>query len=175
MRRLLFVLPILAFAGLAALFWKGLSGPPPSTLPSPLIGRPAPGIALPPLDAAVHGFDRADLAAGHPTLVNFWASWCAPCREEHPLLMALAAEKGIALYGVAYKDTPDKARAYLDDLGNPFARVDADMVGRVSIDWGVTGVPETFVVDGAGIVRAHYAGALTQEVLARVILPALGK
>jgi cytochrome c biogenesis protein CcmG, thiol:disulfide interchange protein DsbE len=172
MRRLLFVVPVVAAGLLAMLFYVSLSGPPPSELPSPLVGKPAPIFILPAL-AGAQGFTRGDLAQGHATLVNFWASWCAPCRVEHPLLAALAAQKNIALYGMAWKNKPGQARAFLDELGNPFTRIDVDENGRASIDWGVTGVPETFVVDGNGIIRAHYAGPLTPEVLSQIILPGL--
>lgn len=173
MKALRFVVPVIVLAGLAALFYSGLQSGPPGELPSPLIGKPAPNFSLPALDSHTHGFARADLQ-GHPTIVNFWASWCPPCRVEHPMLMALARERGVVLYGVAYKDAPEKARAFLDELGNPFARVAMDRAGRVAIDWGVTGAPETFVVDAQGTVRAHVSGALTPEIFERVIRPALG-
>ncbi len=172
MKRLLFVLPVVAVALLATLFYVNLSGPPPSELPSPLIGKPAPGFALPALPGA-QGFTHADLTAGHVTVVNYWASWCTPCRAEHPLLAALAAQHDVTLYGIAWKNKPGEAQAFLAALGNPFARVAADETGRTGIDWGVAGVPETFVVDGHGVIRAHYAGPLTPEILSRIILPAL--
>jgi len=169
-----FAVPVVVLAGLAALFYAGLASGPPGALPSPFIGKPAPDFSLPALDARTHGFARADLR-GHPTLVNFWASWCPPCRVEHPMLMALARDQGIVMFGVVYKDAPEKARAFLDELGNPFSRVAMDRDGRVAIDWGVTGAPETFVVDAQGIVRAHVVGALTTEIFDRVIRPALGR
>jgi len=171
LKRFLLLIPAVLFAGLVWLFYAGLSGPPPSVLPSPLVGKPAPDFTLPALSGG--GFARADLATGHATIVNFWASWCAPCRVEHPLLEALAARGDIRLYGVAWKNKPELARGFLDELGNPFARVDLDETGRMGIDWGVAGVPETFVVDGQGIIRAHYAGPLTPEIVSQIILPAL--
>jgi cytochrome c biogenesis protein CcmG/thiol:disulfide interchange protein DsbE len=174
-KRLLFLVPVVVFVVLAGFFYAGLQGPPPSVLPSPLIGKPAPDFTLPPLDGQAQGFTRAELATGHPTIVNFWASWCAPCRIEHPVLEALAAKKGIALYGVDYKDTPKDARALLTELGDPFGKIVTDREGRAAIDWGVTGVPETFVVDGKGIIRVHYAGPLSDEILERLILPAMAK
>lgn len=171
MKRFLLLIPAVLFAGLVWLFYAGLSGPPPSQLPSPLVGKPAPEFTLPALSGG--GFSHADLAKGEPTVVNFWASWCAPCRVEHPLLEALAARGNIRLYGVAWKNKPELARRFLDELGNPFARADLDETGRMGIDWGISGVPETFVVDGRGIIRAHYAGPLTPDVVSEVILPAL--
>ena len=173
MKRFLLIIPAVLFAGLVWLFYAGLSGPPPSQLPSPLVGKPAPDFTLPALAGA--GFARGDLAAGHATIVNFWASWCAPCRVEHPLLEALAARGDVTLYGVAWKNKPDLARGFLGELGNPFARTDVDESGRVGIDWGIAGVPETFVLDGQGVIRAHYAGPLTPEIVAEIILPALAQ
>ncbi len=174
MKRFLFAIPVAVLLGLAALFYVGLGEGPPDVLPSPLIGKPAPDFALQPLNDAVPGFSRADLAQGHVTLVNFWFSTCAPCRIEHPVLMALAGRKDLAVYGVVYKDPRASAEAYLSELGNPFAKLVNDPDGRASIDWGVTAAPETFVVDGKGIIRARYAGALTDDVLKRVIFPAAG-
>jgi cytochrome c biogenesis protein CcmG/thiol:disulfide interchange protein DsbE len=178
MKRLYFVIPVVIFVSLAALLYVGLFQGPPSELPSPLIGRPAPGIALPALDAESPGFARSELGQGHPVIVNFWASWCAPCRIEHPTLEALAKQPGVTIYGVDYKESlygrgAKDARAFLTELGNPFGKIDQDADGRVAIDWGVTGVPETFVVDSKGIIRVHYAGPLNDEVLQRLILPAL--
>jgi cytochrome c biogenesis protein CcmG/thiol:disulfide interchange protein DsbE len=172
-KRLFYLVPVLVFVGLAVLFWAGLNGSPPSALPSPLVGKPAPDIALPALDAEAESFTRTELAKGRPTIINFWASWCAPCRIEHSTLEALAAKGGVALYGVNYKDDAKAARGFLKELGNPFGKINTDLDGRVAIDWGVTGVPETFVVDGNGVIRVHYAGPLTQNVLERLILPAM--
>jgi cytochrome c biogenesis protein CcmG/thiol:disulfide interchange protein DsbE len=174
-KRLFFLVPVVIFVGLAWLLYIGLFQGPPSLLPSPLVGKPAPDIALPALDAQSQKFDRAELGQGRPIIVNFWASWCAPCRIEHSTLEALAARKGITLYGVDYKDTPEAARAFLSELGNPFGKINEDRQGRVAIDWGVTGVPETFVIDGKGIIRVHYAGPLNDQVVEQLILPALEK
>jgi len=113
------------------------------------------------------------LRAGHVSIVNVFASWCAPCREEAPALHALSELKGVALYGMVQKDTPAKARAFLADVGNPYSRIDLDADGRASIEWGVYGVPETFVVDGHGVVRLRYAGPLTADALQSTILPAI--
>jgi cytochrome c biogenesis protein CcmG/thiol:disulfide interchange protein DsbE len=168
-----FLVPVAIFMGLAWLLYIGLFQGPPSELPSPLIGKPAPEIALPALDAEAQNFARAELTEGRPTIVNFWASWCVPCRLEHSTLQVLAQRQGVTLYGVDYKDDPAKARAFLSELGNPFGKINQDKEGRVSIDWGVTGVPETFVIDGKGVIRVHYAGPLSDEVVQRLILPAL--
>ncbi len=173
MKRLLYLVPVALFGGLAFLLYIGLFQGPPSELPSPLVGKPAPAFMLPALDNQAQEFSRAELGQGRPVIVNFWASWCAPCRIEHPALQQLAARRGVTLYGIDYKDKPENARAFLTELGNPFGKIDQDQEGRVSIDWGVTGVPETFVIDAKGIIRVHYAGPLTDEVIDRLILPAL--
>jgi cytochrome c biogenesis protein CcmG, thiol:disulfide interchange protein DsbE len=174
-KRLFYLVPVVIFVGLAWLLYIGLFQGPPSLLPSPLVGKSAPDISLPALDAEAQNFNRAELGQGRPIIVNFWASWCVPCRLEHSTLQALAARKGITLYGVDYKDKPEDGRAFLSELGNPFAKINEDRDGRVSIDWGVTGVPETFVIDGKGIIRVHYAGPLNEQELERLILPALEK
>ena len=175
MKRLFFLVPVVIFVGLAWLLYIGLFQGPPSLLPSPLIGKPAPDISLPALDAEAQNFDRAELGQGKPIIVNFWASWCVPCRLEHSTLESLAARNGVTLYGVDYKDKPEDGRAFLSELGNPFGKINEDRDGRVSIDWGVTGVPETFVIDSKGIIRVHYAGPLNEQELERLILPALEK
>ena len=173
MKRLFFLIPVVIFVGLAVLLYVGLFQGPPSLLPSPLVGKPAPDIALPALDTQAENFTRAELGQGRPVIINFWASWCAPCRIEHSTLESLAARNGVTLYGVAYKDDPEKSRAFLSELGNPFGKINQDREGRVAIDWGVTGVPETFVIDGKGVIRVHYAGPLNESLLQRLILPAL--
>ncbi|HMI96348.1 MAG TPA: DsbE family thiol:disulfide interchange protein [Micropepsaceae bacterium] len=173
MKRLFFLVPVVIFVGLAWLLYIGLFQGPPSALPSPLVGKTAPDMSLPALDAQAQNFNRAELGQGRPIIVNFWASWCAPCRIEHSTLEALAARKGVTLYGVDYKDKPEDARAFLSELGNPFGKINEDRDGRVAIDWGVTGVPETFVIDSKGIIRVHYAGPLNDQVVERLILPAL--
>jgi cytochrome c biogenesis protein CcmG, thiol:disulfide interchange protein DsbE len=174
-KRLFYLVPVVIFVGLAWLLYIGLFQGPPSLLPSPLVGKPAPDISLPALDAEAQNFNRAELGQGRPIIVNFWASWCVPCRLEHSTLQALAARKGVTLYGVDYKDKPEDGRAFLSELGNPFGKINEDRDGRVSIDWGVTGVPETFVIDSKGIIRVHYAGPLNEQELERLILPALEK
>ncbi|TFG84853.1 MAG: DsbE family thiol:disulfide interchange protein, partial [Hyphomicrobiales bacterium] len=118
-------------------------------------------------------FGAADLATGQPTIVNVWASWCVPCREEHPLLMQLAKQPGVRLYGINYKDDPAAARRFLGRYGNPFARVGADRTGRVAIDWGVYGVPETYVITGDGKIAYRHVGPLTEEAIREKLLPKL--
>jgi cytochrome c biogenesis protein CcmG/thiol:disulfide interchange protein DsbE len=165
------LLPFLAFAGLAALFLVQLMrGGDPSLVPSTLIGRPVPEFDLAPLegvegpDGPMPGLASADLR-GQVTLVNFWGSWCAPCRQEHPLLMQLAADPRLRIVGVNYKDRAENARRFLGQLGNPFRAIGLDN-GRIAIDWGVYAVPESFVVDAAGIVRYKHIGAITEDSLA---------
>jgi len=172
-------LPLVIFAGLAGLFWLALQSGDPSRLPSALIGKPVPAFTLPPIEGlntgtdAVDGFQTPDLATGEPTVVNVWASWCVPCHEEHPLLMALAKEPGVRLYGINYKDDVAAARRFLGRYGNPFARVGADRSGRVAIDWGVYGVPETYVITGDGKIAYKHVGPLTETVIRDKLLPLL--
>lgn len=172
------LLPLLVFAGLAVLFYARLQDDDPSRIPSVLLDKPAPVTSLPPLDGLskdgvpVPGLANADFQ-GNVTLVNVWASWCAPCREEHPQLLKLAAEPGIRLVGINYKDDPENARRFLGALGMPFAAVGVDANGRTAIDWGVYGVPETFVVDARGIIRFKHVGPLAPADLARELAPAI--
>ena len=175
MKRTLFLLPLVIFAGIAATLFVNLMRPPTTALPSTLVDKPAPSVALPPLDPSVQGFGPADLRAGHVTVVNVWASWCVQCRLEAPALAVLSQQKGFALYGFAYKDTPDKARAFLDEVGNPFSRIGLDRDGRAGIEWGVYGAPETFIVDGKGIVRERFVGPISGEALQSDILPAVAQ
>lgn len=173
MRRLIFVVPVVLFAVLAVVLFKSLIAPPPQDLPSVLVDKPAPQLTVPALDAQTQGFGPSDLKAGHVTVLNVFASWCIPCRSEAPLLPRLAHLDGVRLFGMVYKDTPDKARQFLNEMGNPFARVGLDESGRAGIEWGVYGVPETFVIDGRGTVRLRHAGPLTPSVIERDILPAI--
>ena len=174
MKRLVYAVPVAVFALLAVLLYSGLfHGGPTTILPSPFIGKPAPQFEAVAVDEDTPPFTYDDLKSGQPTIVNFWASWCAPCRLEAPVLNALAKQPGIRLYSFVYKDDSRKARAFLGELGNPFAKINNDRDGVIGIEWGITGAPETFVIDGKGIVRAKYVGPLTDEVVETVILPAL--
>jgi len=175
MRRLAYLVPVALFVALSLVLYFSLRSPPPNELPSPLVGHAAPPLALPPLDAQTAPFGRSDLAAGHVTVVNVWASWCAPCREEAPVLAGLGGLDGVALYGLVYKDKPDKARGFLSELGNPFARIDLDADGRAGIEWGVYGVPENFIIGRDGRIAYKLVGPLTDENLADVFKPEIEK
>lgn len=163
--RLLFLLPVLVFAALALLFGVRLFAGDPSKVPSALIGRPVPAFALPALPglneagAPVPGLSVEDLK-GRVTIVNVWASWCGPCREEHPALMELAKDPAFRVVGINYKDQSENARRFLGALGNPFKAVGVDASGRAAIDWGVYGVPETFVVGPDGTIRHKHIGPI---------------
>lgn len=179
MRRFGLALPFLVFAILAGLFWYALYGGDPSRLPSALIGKPVPEFTLPPIEglladgAPVAGFGSADLAQDEPTVVNVFASWCTECQVEHPLLMALSKEPGVRLFGIDYKDDAASARRFLGRHGNPYARVGADASGRTAIDFGVYGVPETYVVTGDGKIAHRHVGPLTEATIKDKILPLL--
>jgi cytochrome c biogenesis protein CcmG, thiol:disulfide interchange protein DsbE len=170
MRRLVFLLPIAGFALLALYFVLGLQRDP-SLLPSVLLDKPAPDFALPGLGDKP-GLAKSDLA-GRIVLVNFFASWCVPCRVEHPLLMRLAAEGKVALYGIDYKDKPEDASHLLAQLGDPYGRIGVDHDGRTAIDFGVYGVPETYVVDAAGRIRYRQVGPITGADWEKKLLPLL--
>lgn len=169
-RRLLLLLPLVAFVAIALLLWRGLSMDP-RIPPSVLIDQPAPGFTLPALDDD----GTVDLPPGGLRVVNFFASWCVPCRVEHPQLMAMAADDRVQLVGIAYKDDPEASRTFLAELGNPFTGVGVDADGRAAIDWGVVGVPETFFVDGDGRIRYRHAGPITPEVFEATIRPLLAE
>ena len=160
-RSWLVALPLIAFAVLAGLFWFRLGAGDPARIPSALIGRPAPQTKLPPLDGLVAngvripGLDPAEFK-GAVSVVNVWASWCVPCHDEAPLLVQLAQDKRIRVIGINYKDTQDNARRFLGRYGNPFSAVGVDANGRASIEWGVYGVPETFVVGRDGAIAGEH-------------------
>ncbi|WP_163849456.1 DsbE family thiol:disulfide interchange protein [Pseudooceanicola aestuarii] len=167
----LMIAPPVIFAGLAAVFFIGMQREDPDALPSALEGREAPEVVLTQLGPSEPFGDEA-LRAGEVALVNFWASWCAPCRVEHPNLTELA-EAGLPIYGVNYKDEPDKALAFLKELGDPYSGIGADPQGRMALNWGLYGVPETYIVDGDGTILLRFAGPLTDRVVTDRILPAL--
>ena len=165
-------LPMLVAFGFFGLFYIALFAGDPTRLPSALTGQKVPDFALPGLEADSAGLRSSDLATGRPVVLNVWASWCGPCREEHPQLMALA-RAGVTVFGLNYKDDADAARRFIGALGNPYTRIGADTRGRVAIDFGVYGVPETFVIDGTGRIVSRFAGPLARAILESDILPHL--
>ncbi|NNE80328.1 MAG: DsbE family thiol:disulfide interchange protein [Silicimonas sp.] len=167
----LVLLPPIIFAALAGLFLSGMYRDDPNALPSTLEGRDAPEIVVSKL-GNLPEIDPDVLTNGEVTLVNYWASWCAPCRVEHPQLMRLADE-GMTILGINYKDDASKALGFLDELGDPFTAVGADPKGRTALNWGVYGVPETFVVDGNGRVVLRFAGPVTAQIYEKRIKPAI--
>ena len=179
-RRLLVLLPLVLFLAIAALFFFRLGAGDPSRLPSVLIGREAPPTELPPVAGLerngepVPGIVPADFK-GAVTVLNVWASWCVPCRDEAALLMGLSGDKRIRLVGINYKDQPDNARRFLGRFGNPFSASGADANGRAAIEWGVYGVPETFIVGRDGKIAYKLVGPLTPENLERVVKPEIEK
>jgi len=179
--RLSLLLPLGIFAALAAVFLlRLLSGGDPSAIPSVLVGKPVPEFSLPALEglardgSTVPGLSTADLKGG-VSLVNIFASWCGPCRQEHPLLEELAADPRIKVLGINYKDVPENARRFLGELGNPYAAVGVDDRGRAAIDWGVYGVPETFLIGPDGIIRHKIIGPLSERALREVLMPEIEK
>lgn len=175
-RKLFVFLPLLVFLGLAAVFLSQLlSGRDISAVPSALIGQPAPETRLPPLEGAnVPGLDSAAFA-GKVTLVNVWASWCAPCRQEHPVLLQLSSDARFTIAGLNYKDRPENARRFLGDLGNPYHAIGVDDAGKTAINWGVYGVPETFLVGKDGRILYRHVGPLSPEAVAGELLPEIEK
>ena len=168
-RRVAMLVPLVFFAGLVALFAVGLTLNP-REVPSPLIGKPVPEFELPPVKGRTLGFASSDLR-GEVTLVNVFASWCLSCREEHPVFMDLRSRGVIPIHGLNYKDTPDDAAAWLAEMGDPYTRTGADLDGRVAIDWGVYGVPETFVIDREGRIAYKHIGPITRELVREKLAP----
>jgi len=172
MRIALIVAPLVALAALIAVFALSIDRDP-GLVRSVLIDRPAPQFELAALDGVdVPGFSTQSLR-GEPTLVNVFASWCVPCRAEHPLLETLKAGTGIRLFGINHNDPPENARAFLAELGNPYDAIGVDQDRRVSIDWGVYGVPETFLVDAEGVIVYKHVGPMTPDSIEREVLPAI--
>jgi cytochrome c biogenesis protein CcmG/thiol:disulfide interchange protein DsbE len=180
MSRIIVIVPLVLFMALAALFFFRLGSGDPSRIPSALVGHPAPLIALPALPEVeragmpVPGLEAASLK-GQVTVLNVWASWCVPCRDEAPLLMQLAADTRFRLVGMNYKDQPQNARRFLVQYGNPYVANGVDASGRAGIEWGVYGVPETFVIDRAGIVAYKLIGPITPDNLDADLRPAIEK
>ncbi len=166
-----FLLPLAMFAAIVAFLAVGL-GLNPREVPSPLIGKPAPAFALPRLDDPTQKVSREDLL-GQVWMLNVWASWCAPCREEHPLVIDIARRQLVPVYGLNYKDAGPAARSWLASLGNPYRANLVDADGRVGIDFGVYGVPETFIIDRQGVIRLKHVGPLTPDVVRKRIEPLL--
>jgi len=178
--RIILLLPLVAFLGLAALFLIRLGSGDPSVIPSALIGHPVPQTNLPPLaglerdGAPVPGIDAASFK-GNVSVVNVWASWCVPCHDEAPLLMQLAQDRRVRLVGINYKDDPDNARRFLGRYGDPFAAAGADQNGRAAIEWGVYGVPETFVIGRDARIAYKLVGPITPENFQSILLPQIDK
>ena len=167
--RFAYVAPLGLFLGLVVVLAWGLSRGP-RTIPSALIGKSVPQFSLPPVKGRTLGLSTADLR-GEVSLVNVFASWCVACREEHPVLMQMKAERLVPVHGLDYKDQPDNAARWLNTMGDPYTRTGADIYGRVAIDWGVYGVPETFVISKDGHIAHKHIGAVTPKVLDETLLP----
>lgn len=167
------LVPVALFAAMVALFAVGLTRDP-REIPSPLIGKPVPPFDLPPVKGRSLGLASRDLK-GEVSLVNVFASWCAACRSEHPIFLKLQREGLVPIHGLNYKDRPDDAAAWLDALGDPYTRTGADLDGRVAIDWGVYGVPETFLIDGDGRIAYKHIGPITPEVLEKRLRPLIAR
>jgi cytochrome c biogenesis protein CcmG, thiol:disulfide interchange protein DsbE len=175
-RRLLLLLPLVVFLLLSGIFLAQLfSGRDTSVVPSALIGQPAPQTELPPLEGLdLPGLSPADFA-GNVTLVNVWGSWCLPCRQEHPLLMELAQDERVRIVGLNYKDQPENARRFLGELGNPYDAIGVDRSGRAAIEWGVYGVPETFLVGPDGTIRYKHVGPFAPASIRNGLMPEIEK
>ena len=179
-RSVLILVPLLLFGAMAVMFAFALTKGDPAKLPSALIGKPAPPLSL----TAIEGLDGGRAAPlltsdllqkGEVTVVNFWASWCAPCVEEHPLLTELARTAKVAVVGVNYKDAAANARSFLGRHGNPFAAIGADASGRTAIEWGVYGMPETFIIDRSGRIAYKHVGPISRDALTRTLLPTIAR
>jgi cytochrome c biogenesis protein CcmG, thiol:disulfide interchange protein DsbE len=174
-KRLIYAAPVLAFLVLAGFMFKSLVMPSPDVLPSVLINKPVPQFILPALDAQTEGFGPSELASGKVVVVNVFSSTCVPCRLEAPILDKLAGLPGMTLYGFVWEDRAEGARKFLDEVGNPFSRIGLDPDGKIGREWGIYGWPETYVVDGHGVIRFKYVSPLTDRVVAEQLLPAIAK
>jgi cytochrome c biogenesis protein CcmG/thiol:disulfide interchange protein DsbE len=173
-RRLLYLLPLLTLGLMAGFFaWSLLAGRDPASIGSVMVGRPAPALNLPALQEGEPPLTAALLHTGKPVLVNFFASWCAPCLAEHPLFVRLRDREGATIIGIAWKNKRQDALAWLKRLGNPFTAAGLDLEGKAGLDWGLSGVPETYAIDGNGVVRLHFRGPLTERDLRDRVLPFL--
>lgn len=176
---LLILVPLLLFGAMAVMFAFALTKGDPAKLPSALIGKPTPALTLSPIQGLDAGRNAAPLLTsellqkGEVTVVNFWASWCGPCVEEHPLLTELA--RTVPVVGVNYKDAAANARRFLSRYGNPFAAIGADTTGRTAIEWGVYGMPETFIIDRSGRIAYKHVGPISREALTRTLLPTIAR
>src|SRR5215813_9143427 len=173
-RRFLFLLPLLTLALMAGFFaWSLMAGRDPASIGSVMVGRPAPPLNLPALQEGQPPLSDALFKTGKPVLVNYFASWCAPCLAEHPLFMRLKEREGATIVGIAWKNKREEALGWLKRLGDPFKVAGLDLDGKVGLDWGLSGVPETYAIDGNGIVRLHFRGPLTERDLTESIIPFL--
>jgi cytochrome c biogenesis protein CcmG/thiol:disulfide interchange protein DsbE len=179
--RILILAPVVLFVALTSLLFVRLYAGDPSKIPTALQDKPVPEFALEALpgltgeSGPVPGFSTASLKTGEVTLVNVWASWCVPCRDEHPYIEALSQDPRFRMFGLNYKDQADNARRFLGRYGNPFDAVGVDSRGRIGIDWGVYGVPETFIVDGKGRIVFKYVGPINQAILDEIMMPEIEK
>ncbi len=170
--RLTQILPVIIFAVLIVALGAGLSLNP-KEIPSALIDKPAPEFGMPPLYEGADDFTKNELQKGELAIVNVFASWCVPCIAEHPVLVKLKEEHGYTIHGINYKDRPADAKRFLEQLGNPYTLIGKDRLGRNGIEWGVYGVPETFIIDGSGQIRFKYTGPMNDAILRTEILPVL--
>jgi len=173
LRFLSYLLPLAVFIGIAVLSYFGLQRKDPAALESAMLGKHVPTFRLEGMDKDHPGLASTDLQQGSVTLVNFFASWCVPCRVEQPQLVALARKHGAVVHGIAYKDKAEDAAAMFAKDGNPFTRIGMDTKGRVGIDWGISGVPETFVVRGDGVIVYRHVGEIRPEQIESTFLPLL--